>query len=336
MKKELGLFLATTLFLSGCNQLEENGQEEQKIEVQEKEKQQKTEEKNDVVAEKEIKKEEKDTETIKEEDYAKDDQEENIASGKYYEKRYYNSKVFIYITGKDEAVQPTFGKDGILERLGELTLPEEVAKINMGTFDSKKEHNGLYINDGEVVFQNDERYDVLEQKENGEIKISNYKDEYLNEVVEENKKDETTENTEKETEEIDDEAKKDVKRIDNYSKEVKFAVAGKYALVKDGKVNLENAKTFNDYNEKTSRSLFGQREDGKYILAVVQGDSMDSQGVTAEQAAEIMIDLGAKEAINFDNGHSSALYVNKERKTTDLFGEKSIGSALIVTKEGGE
>jgi N-acetylmuramoyl-L-alanine amidase len=76
-----------------------------------------------------------------------------------------------------------------------------------------------------------------------------------------------------------------------------------YALVADGKKNLFNAEKYYHAKGKHSRSLIGQKVDGTMVL-------VRAEALTADESAELMIELGCMNAINCDGGGSAQLEVN--------------------------
>ena len=88
------------------------------------------------------------------------------------------------------------------------------------------------------------------------------------------------------------------------------SVGGSPILVRDGK------RWFADdgralYALRAPRSMAGWTRDGTLMLVTVDGrQSGYSVGMTMVEAAELMMDLGAVEAINFDGGGSTAFVVN--------------------------
>ena len=95
-----------------------------------------------------------------------------------------------------------------------------------------------------------------------------------------------------------------------------FAVSGSTILVRDGKVvPFTHAIT-----GLHPRSAIGTSKDGKYLYAVaVDGRQTLSKGMSQEELAQLMIDLGANNALNFDGGGS-----------TELVGRK-LGNSYIST-----
>lgn len=86
------------------------------------------------------------------------------------------------------------------------------------------------------------------------------------------------------------------------------------------------------------RTLAGVREDGKIILAVIDGRQPSvSNGASLEQCALFMMSLGASEAINLDGGGSSTMIVEREGElVTENSGSdgalRKIYNSLIVIK----
>ncbi|MFF0863424.1 phosphodiester glycosidase family protein [Nonomuraea sp. NPDC003560] len=83
---------------------------------------------------------------------------------------------------------------------------------------------------------------------------------------------------------------------------VKAAVGGNYVLVKDGVVQNSGDPAAHP------RTAVGFSADGrKMYLLTVDGRQADSRGVTLNELAAMMVDLGAANALNLDGGGSSTL-----------------------------
>lgn len=243
------------------------------------------------------------------------EEEKVSATGKYIERTYYNSKVHIYITGEDETVKIGFGKEGELERLSEIELPKEVAKINLSPYREGKEQLGMLYMDGELKQKPDERHSEFIKTKKDQLTVHSFKKDKFDTINEKN-----------------DRMNAEQKLL----KKADFIATGTNPLIIEGEINTGNAIEFESYNKKVPRTMFGQRADGRFLLVVVDGNNKESSGVTVEEAANIMADLNAIEAINLDGGGSSAMYVDAELKSTMSSGERSIGNALIVVKKDGE
>ena len=80
------------------------------------------------------------------------------------------------------------------------------------------------------------------------------------------------------------------------------------------------------------RTAAGRTTDGALILMVVDGRQPESRGVSLEELATLMLEVGAVEAINLDGGGSSTLVVNgvlvnRPQGRTD---EREVMSALVT------
>ncbi|HEX4815279.1 MAG TPA: phosphodiester glycosidase family protein [Nonomuraea sp.] len=83
---------------------------------------------------------------------------------------------------------------------------------------------------------------------------------------------------------------------------VKAAVGGNWVLVKDGVVQKSADPAAHP------RTAVGFSADGrKMYLLTVDGRQADSRGVTLDELAEMMVELGAADALNLDGGGSSTM-----------------------------
>lgn len=84
------------------------------------------------------------------------------------------------------------------------------------------------------------------------------------------------------------------------------------ALVVDGKqADIPERYSFAPLY-KNPRAAIGQLGELRYALVVAQGREEDSQGVTLEQMAAYMADIGCVQAFNLDGGNSAALVLGEE------------------------
>ncbi len=113
----------------------------------------------------------------------------------------------------------------------------------------------------------------------------------------------------------------DNKIVMSHGEEIKTPEAWMYSVVsgfpmmvrdgKSGDLTCKCAESF--YNARHPRSAFGLSQDGKTAyLVVVDGRSEKSKGMTIKELANLMLSLGAHQAINFDGGGSSAMFVGKK------------------------
>lgn len=89
----------------------------------------------------------------------------------------------------------------------------------------------------------------------------------------------------------------------------------------------------NFYQQRHPRTAIGWRKDGTLILVTVDGrQPQRSVGMTIEELAGLMLELGCVEALNMDGGGSTTMVV-KDRvvnSPSDLLGERAVSDALLV------
>lgn len=78
------------------------------------------------------------------------------------------------------------------------------------------------------------------------------------------------------------------------------------ALVKDGEI-VEHESYWYNRTGDTPRSAIGQTGPLSYVLVVVEGRGNNNQGVSHEELARIMKDIGCVQAYNLDGGNSAEL-----------------------------
>ncbi|MDQ0253086.1 hypothetical protein J2S74_000458 [Evansella vedderi] len=227
-----------------------------------------------------------------------------LPGGTYRKFRYFDSDVHVYVSGPGERLAVTNGGVGSSFRpLSGISLPNEVAKINFGFFGGEIRHIGMYLVDGSYTSTPDDRFVDLHYYRDGRIEIKNYGS---------------------------DLASSEVERL---REETYFVVGTSYSVVQNGVKNLENAHHFNHSTQRRPRTVFGQRSDGRFLFVVVDGGSRSNAGVTAEQSAEIMLDLGSVQAVNLDGGGSSTFIVDGVLKNRPSDGfERNIGSAMFLVR----
>lgn len=83
---------------------------------------------------------------------------------------------------------------------------------------------------------------------------------------------------------------------------------------------------------RAPRTAIGIREDGSWLLVVVDGRQANSLGMTLEELAELMVKYGAKSAVNLDGGGSSEMVVKGSIVNSPSDGrERPVGSGIMVT-----
>lgn len=79
------------------------------------------------------------------------------------------------------------------------------------------------------------------------------------------------------------------------------------------------------------RTAVGVTADDHVLLVVMDGRSETSGGATLEELSDVMIDLGAVEALNLDGGGSSTMVINGEVVNTPSDGqERAVSSSIVV------
>ena len=117
---------------------------------------------------------------------------------------------------------------------------------------------------------------------------------------------------------------------------VTTAIGGGPTLVHNGKIQITNRQEqmfVGGEKDKHPRSAMGYTTDNKLIILVVQGRSPGiADGVTLQQEAQILLDLGCYEALNLDGGGSSCLLVNgmETIKPSDKEGQRPVPGVFLI------
>lgn len=112
---------------------------------------------------------------------------------------------------------------------------------------------------------------------------------------------------------IGDEITVDIELVNGTDKynSVQQMAGGKPMIVSGGQV-LDTQGALDHLVALNPRTAIGYNADGtKLVMLVVDGRSSASVGVVSRQLADMMIQLGCTEAMNFDGGGSSALYIKE-------------------------
>lgn len=112
-------------------------------------------------------------------------------------------------------------------------------------------------------------------------------------------------------------------------------VAGVPRLVRDGKVDVtwQEEKSSQSFAEtKHPRTAVALLNDGRFLMLTVDGRSEASGGISLQKLAELMVELGAKDAMNLDGGGSTTMFLDGKvvNKPSDKEGERRISSAILV------
>lgn len=238
---------------------------------------------------------------------------EEAVKNHYRVLRRFDSNIHIYEVGPNDFVDVELGRRNTLETVSNIVKDKIVAgkkvkaAVNCGFVDYKgnKDHLGMLIDDGLYYTAPHNAFIDFIYYKDGTTKIVNLHG-------------------------------YDKNLLSQLQREAYWAIGTSYSLVQQGKINLENKEKFPHHKERHPRTLFGQKKNGSFILVVVDGRSTDSKGITAQQSAEIMLELGCFNAVNVDGGGSSTMVVVDEKGKAKVVNkvsdgvERAIGSILIV------
>ncbi|WP_187283367.1 phosphodiester glycosidase family protein [Streptomyces sp. t39] len=118
------------------------------------------------------------------------------------------------------------------------------------------------------------------------------------------------------------------------------------SLVRDGRVSVnavgdgivrqgpDQTFTYNWTVRANPRSMIGVDDRGRLLLVVVDGRQAGySEGLGVAQAAQLMRQLGAREAMNLDGGGSSVMATARTgivNRPSDSTGQRSLGTVLLL------
>ncbi|TMJ03859.1 MAG: hypothetical protein E6H01_04790 [Bacillati bacterium ANGP1] len=118
--------------------------------------------------------------------------------------------------------------------------------------------------------------------------------------------------------------------------EIASAVGGGPRLVKDGQVFVPFAWEWfspRHVRERAPRTAVGITAANKVLLVTVDGRGRQNTGMTLREMAELMVQLGARDAMNLDGGSSATMVVGGRVVNDPSDGmERPIASALLVLR----
>ena len=124
---------------------------------------------------------------------------------------------------------------------------------------------------------------------------------------------------------------------------IRHMISGGPRLVKEGIVYVsKNEEKFKSdiATGRAARTAVGITKDGQLLLVTVDGlpreksarDDRSSIGVTLEELAELMINLGAVEAMNLDGGSSTTMWIDGKVVNKPATGyEQYVSNALVIS-----
>ena len=109
-------------------------------------------------------------------------------------------------------------------------------------------------------------------------------------------------------------------------------LGGNPVLLAGGVPQSQDLDGAGDFFDRQPRTAVGVTADGQLLLVVVDGRQPGySVGMTLRELTDLMISLGARDAVNLDGGGSTTMWLNGQRvnRPSDGF-ERGVGSALVV------
>ena len=110
------------------------------------------------------------------------------------------------------------------------------------------------------------------------------------------------------------------------------SIGGNPRLLLDGKVAAGNVDGTGGYFGRNPRTAVAHKADGTVLLVTVDGRGAGgSAGMTLRELAELLVRLGAVDAMNLDGGGSTTMVVNGQvRNAVSDPTERPVGSALVL------
>lgn len=117
------------------------------------------------------------------------------------------------------------------------------------------------------------------------------------------------------------------------------AVGGGPRLVKDGKEFIPFAWEYftqHFYSIRTARTAVGITAAGKILFVTVDARNGQNTGMNLQEVAQLMIRLGARDAMNLDGGGSATMVVGGRLVNDPVDGfERPIASTLLILRKSG-
>jgi exopolysaccharide biosynthesis protein len=117
--------------------------------------------------------------------------------------------------------------------------------------------------------------------------------------------------------------------------DVEDIVGGVPQLIKNGKIDIpwEQEKTTKSFVEtRHPRTAVAKLKDGKFLMITVDGRSESSGGISLNDLAAYLLELGAIDAMNLDGGGSTTMFLDGKvvNKPSDKEGERKVSDAILV------
>ncbi|MDE6207319.1 MAG: phosphodiester glycosidase family protein [Muribaculaceae bacterium] len=115
--------------------------------------------------------------------------------------------------------------------------------------------------------------------------------------------------------------------------DIQHVVGGDVRILKEGVVTTEAIRWINTPSSQYSRSLTGYSQDRNRLVMAVTDAGGGSTGLTYYESADLMAYLGCYDALDFDGGGSTELWMAHTGPVNNLRdgGERAVGNALYFT-----
>jgi exopolysaccharide biosynthesis protein len=112
-------------------------------------------------------------------------------------------------------------------------------------------------------------------------------------------------------------------------------IGGVPQLIKNGRIEItwEQEKSSKSFVEtKHPRTAVAKLKDGKFLMITVDGRSEESAGIGLQDLAELLLEMGATDAMNLDGGGSTTMFLNGKvvNRPSDKEGERKVSDAILV------
>ena len=137
-----------------------------------------------------------------------------------------------------------------------------------------------------------------------------------------------------------DEEQKLAARLLNFDPKIVFKLEditnGVPQLIKNSKIDitwLEEKTTKSFVETRHPRTAVAKLKDGKFLMITVDGRSESSGGISLNDLAAYLLELGATDAMNLDGGGSTTMFLDGKvvNHPSDKEGERKVSDAILVT-----
>lgn len=127
----------------------------------------------------------------------------------------------------------------------------------------------------------------------------------------------------------------DYKKLKKF-KQAEDIISGVPQLIKNGKISItwEQEKSSKSFVEtRHPRTAAAKLKNGKFLLVTVDGRQPGtSVGMNLQELAEMLLEFGATDAMNFDGGGSTTMFLDGKivNQPSDKEGERKVSDAILV------